>query len=588
MIKSAMMIYLCVQPDEFYFCWQLEILLCNYKSLGISKNAVHIIIGYHPSKGLSQMSKALITKYQNQAMFFAYPDTRRKKKYLSSLRPHLISKHLSIHPELEDSDIFYHDSDIIMRELPDFTTLSKGTSWYVSDTRSYIGSQCIIEQASPELLEQMCNLVGISVELVLKNDNNVGGAQYYLKNTTKQFWNKVEYDSEALFTLISNYRNHKADEGCIPRSKYKSIDAWYADMWAVLWNGWLAGKNIQIHSELAFCWANERLESWYKTKILHYTGNIQKENKSFFRKANYTHYPPYFDDDLSQISDKSCSYPLVGLIKSIQQTKMALRIDLMDTTFVIPVRIDSPSRRENIECIVKYISMYFNTNVLIVESDFHQKIDPNSIPPTYQYFFRQDSSPFLHRTHINNWMVSQSSSPYVALLDCDAVIPPLQIANAVEMLRTNKASMVLPYDGDFRSVDLLCKTLFTRMLDPNLLTSNHGKFVSSGKRCMGGCVIVNRRDYINAGMENEYFASWGPEDQERVKRMKNLGYAVSTTFGSLYHLSHERKENSSYAPETKAKYLQEYFKICNLNGTNLAKYIETWPWRNKQQDGQIH
>ena len=44
---------------------------------------------------------------------------------------------------------------------------------------------------------------------------------------------------------------------------------------------------------------------------------------------------------------------------------------------------------------------------------------------------------------------------------------------------------------------------------------------------VGGAFLVNRVSYMEAGMENERFYGWGPEDVERVVRWDTLGYQIS-------------------------------------------------------------
>ncbi len=129
------MIYLSAQPDSFYFLWQLKLQLFNFNQLGISREDIHVLIGYDPKRGLS-LEFADFIHVNQQARFFTYPDLRKSKVSLSSIRPHIIHQHFATYQNLEDEIIFYHDSDILFRELPDFNMLNHD-KWYVSDTRSY-------------------------------------------------------------------------------------------------------------------------------------------------------------------------------------------------------------------------------------------------------------------------------------------------------------------------------------------------------------------------------------------------------------------------------------------------------------------
>jgi hypothetical protein len=554
----------------------------NFNRLGISPTNIHILVGYNAQRGLRHYFQEFIEKHRDKACFFSYPDNRIEKKYLSSLRPHIIRQHLLQFPDLENKIIFYHDSDIIFRELPDFNEISNDNdSWYVSDTRNYLDSNYIKNAGGEDLFNKMCEIVGISPQKVIENDINCGGAQYLLKNTTIEFWSKVEKDSEALFAVMKGSNSQKANWKFInsegKRSEYHGIQVWCADMWAVLWNALLINKRVEIHRELEFCWADSPIENWHKTKILHYTGYVSKNDKTQFRKTNYIHSSPYYDTNLKNITDNTCSYPLATLINEYIDNNEKQRIDLTDVSFLIPIRIESESRLENLFIVTRFINKFFETNIFIIESDKSQKIDKEVHNCNYEFIM--DNDPLLCRTRINNLLIKKCKSQFIAIYDADVIFPICQIIESVEQLRVGIADAVCPYDGSCTGVDSLFKTMFAQIIDPELFTYNLGKFVTGTYRSCGGAVFINTDKYIKAGMENEYIASWGPEDIERVKRMKNLGYKVKRIEGHLFHLPHERKENSRYSShESYIQYMEEYLKVCNMNKAELEEYIGSWPW----------
>jgi predicted glycosyltransferase involved in capsule biosynthesis len=84
-----------------------------------------------------------------------------------------------------------------------------------------------------------------------------------------------------------------------------------------------------------------------------------------------------------------------------------------------------------------------------------------------------------------------------------------------------------------------------------------------------------------AGMDNEHFTSWGPEDIERPKRLGNLGFKVRRVNGPLFHLPHERKSNSGYRDDDQyVNFMEEYFKVADMDKEELERYIGTWEWAN--------
>lgn len=163
--------------------------------------------------------------------------------------------------------------------------------------------------------------------------------------------------------------------------------------------------------------------------------------------------------------------------------------------------------------------------------------------------------------------------------DADVVIPVNQIIKAAEALQNSLCHVSYPYDGSFIGIDDRFKALFGKTLDDQLLQLNKNKFIVATSRSYGGAVFIERGTYFRAGLENEYFKGWGPEDLERQKRIKNLGYKVKRIDGSLFHLPHMRFENSSYeSDDRRVEYMQEYLKVCRMHKEELSTYVGSWEW----------
>lgn len=570
------MLFLTAQPDNYYFLWQLELQIFNLKNLGIPARDIHILLGYDPDTGLQQYFKEFIG-INMDAMFFPYPDFRESKKYPSSVRPHIIKQHIRSYPELAKTPIFYIDSDVLLRELPDFEKLEKDDCWYVSDTRNYLDGNYILRVGSNELFSGMCKLIGISPILVIENSENTGGAQYILKDISYEFFDKVERDSESLFSLMNMYNNSSAEQEYIQsgklRREYQGIQAWCSDMWALLWNAWLYGKKVYIHEELDFCWPNEPIKSWYEKKILHYSGVIKEKKENFFCKGNYVHSSPFYDS-IDYIDKSSCSYPVVSIIKNYRKELNSKRICLLDVSILISVRIDSKERLENLLIVTRYLDKYFDVQIIIGESDIESRIPPGELPGSCKHIFYEDSNPLFHHTRINNKLIKESTTPIIAIYDTDAIFTVKQIMEAILLMRSGVAEIVSPYDGSVICFDNLFKAIFSKILDPELVLLNMGKFKTATKRSWGGAVFLTRESFIKSGMDNEYFESWGPEDIERIKRMKNLGYNVTRIPGQFFHLPHPRNKNSGYMHAGfYVKYISEYLKICNMKGEVLQAYV---------------
>lgn len=154
------MIFLSVQPDSIYFVWQVELQLFNLQQKNWPAKGIHVLFAYSEEAGVNREVKSLCEKFPDCPIFF-YPDTRENKKYASTIRPHLLQKHFAQFPELKHEAIFYIDSDVIFREIPDFTALLSDDNWYASDTQSYMSCDLLIDALGYDVFENMCRIVGV-------------------------------------------------------------------------------------------------------------------------------------------------------------------------------------------------------------------------------------------------------------------------------------------------------------------------------------------------------------------------------------------------------------------------------------------
>ncbi len=201
-------------------------------------------------------------------------------------------------------EFLYIDSDIIFRELPNYSLL--GHHCWVSDTISYIGGEYVLSK-SWKLLKNMCAIVGISPELVLLRNKHSGGAQYVMRDIDSNFWRKVEKDAINLYLYMEPYSDKKVPGG---------IQSWTADMWAVLWNLWLRELECKVSPELDFCWPRDPLSRWEACKILHNAGVTPKEKDNLFYKGDYINVNPV-GSRFDYVDSTRCSIKYVDIIHSL-------------------------------------------------------------------------------------------------------------------------------------------------------------------------------------------------------------------------------------------------------------------------------
>lgn len=569
---SEKLIFISAQPDQYYFLWQLELLLFNLRGYDIPTKHIHILLGYDSCVGLSADSISFKERHPDVNVC-GYPDTRSSSRYLSSIRPHIIAKHFRENPFLECETIFYHDSDIVFSKAPDFESLLSNKVWYASATGNYLNMNYIISNTSRFFFEQMCELMEVEKDVVEANDLHAGGAQYLLKNCTTAFWERAEQDCELLFSFLEGERMKlgfcKAN---------RLVNPWYSDMWVMWWGALREGYIFEVHSDLDFSWADSSIDQWKSKSILHYTGNVDSQGQTLFRKANYSSCTPFFDN-FSKIDRNSCSYSLVEIIKEYRHSIFQKRINLADMSFLIVSQIDSVDRLENTIAVTNFLCNHFETKVIVMEVDTSPKITSEDLHPDVEYHFHADGNPKLHRTKYNNKLIEMASTPYISLYDTDVIIPVKQIVDAIELIRKGRYKVVHPFDGSCFGVDILLKAMFIRILDEKFLKENQGKLTLYSKRAVGGCIFLDRAAYQKGGGENENISSWGPDDVERVKRMKILGYEIKRIDGPLYHLHHARKENSGYGNyHDHVRLMEEYLKVTESDQQELTNYIKTWDW----------
>lgn len=567
------MIFLSAQPDTLYFKWQLEVQLVNFKKHGITKEQIHVLVGYDPDKGLLPKFAELLVAFKEYALFFLYEDTRTNKLYASSLRPHIIKKHCQAYPKVCSEPIFYHDPDIIFRELPDFEAMCSpdDPNWYVSDTRTYISAEWLISTGRV-VLQEMCMAIDMDQSLVEQNSAHSGGAQYLMKGVNYQFWDRVEADCVKLYRHLSMHNERYAQlyEEQTGQRDYQPPIAWCADMWAVLWNAFRLHYPVRIHDDLAFCWPKEEMRHWEQKKIFHNAGLGREHAHQHFYKGDFEQLAPYHVN-FDYVRKEYCSWQYV---LAVRETEGAMRIDLNDITFLLPVRIDSSDRQDNLKMAIQFLTKYFRTHIIVLEADSEPRVDKDILTENTSYVFVQDNDHWFHRTRYNNEMIRMVHTPYLALWDVDIVAAPSQLVDAVEQLRNGDCKIALPFDGKVVYVaDAELKKLFQQQLDVKILQ----KLRPAQAKSVGGAVFLNRETFVAAGMENERFYKWGPEDQERLRRMAVLGHKAVRIKGPLYHIDHVTLHNSGYqSNDDYLALMQQQLEVVNAGRTELKEDVKYW------------
>lgn len=296
---------LSAQPATDYYAWQVEAYLENFIQLGYNGNLIDVVAGY---KNNIPRSWRLIQQKFPYVRFFFYEDTMVKCNYAPAIQSHILEKHFTEHPYLEKDAIFFHDCDFLFTKYFDFNPYLQDNKWYFSDTISYIGYNYISSKGD-NVVDKMCEIIGIDKELVKSNQNNSGGAQKLMKNINADYWKQVYDNSLNLYNGLQELANQKKE------GDPYGLQIWCASMWAELWTAWKLGHEVIVPKEFDFCWATCPIERWDQVSFFHNAGVPDNKQGMFFKADYIDKYP--FDTDL-EISQRRCSYSYYKFLKSFK------------------------------------------------------------------------------------------------------------------------------------------------------------------------------------------------------------------------------------------------------------------------------
>ena len=137
-----------------------------------------------------------------------------------------------------------------------------------------------------------------------------------------------------------------------------------------------------------------------------------------------------------------------------------MKTDLKNSTFIIPIRIESADRMRNIITVVSYLLENFDTKVIVKEVDTEPVFKNEVLPQITEfledsidnltYIFEHSDDSVFYRMKIINEMINVSSTEVVVNYDCDVLLKPETCVRAVNMIE-NGYDIVYPYGfGDYQ------------------------------------------------------------------------------------------------------------------------------------------
>lgn len=252
-------------------------------------------------------------------------------------------------------------------------------------------------------------------------------------------------------------------------------------------------------------------------------------------------------------------------------------------SIVIPVRIESREREENLRCVVSHLLQLPFVHVDILEADQERRLTDIS-HERICYCFIADNENVFYRTRYLNVLLKNAEYSIVGVWDTDILVSPEQLIKAIEFIRQGYV-FCFPYNGEFRLLNSHESDLVRS--DSKNLKESAGSLLMK-RPSVGGAFLVNKEKYLSAGGENEGFYGWGPEDIERVKRLEILEYPIARTEGPCYHLFHPRQSSGRETNEEKrmiynkkvlldiCKRTKEELEFAIRNRTDGFSYMDRW------------
>jgi len=279
---------------------------------------------------------------------------------------------------------------------------------------------------------------------------------------------------------------------------------------------------------------------------------------------------------------------------------------MKNTTFIVPLRIDTGDRLRNVILTTSYLLNNFDTNIIIKEVDSEHRFEEYALPvikrlcdvSNLRHIFEEETrdDDSFHRTKVLNDMVFEATTDIVVNYDTDIILPLDTYTKATEMLN-NGYEVVYPYkfgemgekkvNLDFtiqtqEDIDNFEKKEFVKKWKENNFTSENFEesyFYAPNSNGIGwaeyGMVqFFNKKVYISGYLENENFIAYAPEDVERHHRWKTLGYNIGRVNNFAYHLEHARTPNSWYNNPHMQRNNQLWEYLKNLSKEELIEYYE--------------
>jgi len=245
---------------------------------------------------------------------------------------------------------------------------------------------------------------------------------------------------------------------------------------------------------------------------------------------------------------------------------------MTNSTFIIPCKIDSSVRYDNILLVVDYLQKHTTSNIVVYESDKKQNLSFTN-NKKLKYIFERSESDYFHRTKILNKMLNEVETQITINYDCDVLLNPETYIKAENKILNENFDLVYPYGFEQNDQRLIPNTEEHRYnLKKNLNITDTSLYKTALCR-YGHVQFFKTKSYRQGFMENENYRHWGPEDVERCIRFQKLEYNVCWMPGTLvFHLEHPLSVKQPHVDKQEILKLHDF--LMSLSKEKLYEYYK--------------
>ena len=195
--------------------------------------------------------------------------------------------------------------------------------------------------------------------------------------------------------------------------------------------------------------------------------------------------------------------------------------NLTDTTFIIPVKIESDDRLRNAITVCCFLLSKFDTNILIKEVNSEPVFENEALPQIKEfigdtsnisyYFEKESDDSFFHKTRYFNELLSKCNTDVVSAYDIDVLLPISTYLKAEKMCK-GEYDLVYPFgfgtqenQVKWQKKVFASDELVSDFLNQNFDFSIFENHSQKDRAQWGHAQFFKRKSYIEGGMENENF-----------------------------------------------------------------------------------